>query len=59
MNTSLMREWVIKTIRENPQHKEEIIDLWELCLNEISEGNSETNELNLFINNVEELLKNN
>jgi len=56
MNLKELRKYKNETIEKYPQHKEEINDFYELCLNEIEEGGSETHEIELCINDIEELL---
>jgi hypothetical protein len=41
-----------------PQHKSEIMDLYQLCLDEIEEGGSPQHEINLCRNEIVELIKN-
>jgi hypothetical protein len=54
----IVKKWAIEKIKEHPQHKEAITDLWNLCLNEIDEGGSEPHEFQLFESEVEQLIKN-
>jgi len=54
-----MRKWAMDRIKEHPQYNQEITDLWNLCMSEIEEGGSESHELELFRNDVEELIKQN
>lgn len=44
-------------IKDNPQLKEEVIDLVELCFSEIEEGGSEQHEINLCIESIKQLLE--
>jgi hypothetical protein len=52
-----LREFVIETMKAYPQHKSEIMDLYQLCLDEIEEGGSPQHEINLCRNEIEELVK--
>lgn len=45
-----------KTIEEHPDLKDEILDLYQLCLDEIEQGGSEQNEIYLCQSSIEELL---
>jgi hypothetical protein len=46
-------------ITNYPLLKEEILDFYELAINEIEEGNSVTHEINLCIQSIEDLIDNN
>ena len=52
-----LKLFVIETIGKHPQHKREIIDLYQLCLDEIEEGGSPQHECDLCRNDIEELIK--
>ena len=52
-----LKRFVIETINSHPQHKREIIDLYQLCLDEIQEGGSPQHEMDLCRNDIEELVK--
>ena len=50
----------VKELKEkHPIIAESIQDLFELCLCEIEEGGSQTNEINIFRNSIEELINEN
>lgn len=53
-----LKQFVIETINKYPQHKREIVDLYQLCLDEIQEGGSPQHECELCRNDIEELIKN-
>ena len=42
-------------IEKHPQHKEEVKDLVQLCLDEIGEGGSVEHEIQLCINDIDQL----
>ena len=42
-------------ISMHPQHKEEIVDYLQLAIDEIEQGASEPNEINLCVGAIEEL----
>lgn len=46
-----------KFIKDHPEHSEEVRDLFQLMKDEIEEGGSVENEINLFIGACEDLLK--
>jgi hypothetical protein len=53
-----LRRFVIETMKAYPQHKREIMDLYQLCLDEIEEGGSVQHEINLCRNEIESLITN-
>lgn len=59
MNTKEMIAWAREKAKACPKLKEEIFDYVQLALDEIEDGASEQNEINLCINEIEELIKNN
>ena len=44
-------------ITKHPEHKEEMLDLYSLCIDEIADGGSEWNEVQLCRSSIEELLE--
>ena len=59
MNTKEMIAWAREKQKACPKLKEEIFDYVQLALDEIEDGASEQNEINLCMNEIEELIKNN
>jgi len=55
MTLAQLKEWINIQITKHPEHKEEILDYYDLCMDEIEEGGSPTHEIELCINSVEEL----
>ena len=51
------RDFAREFIEKNPQHREEALDLYQLCVDEIEEGGSPQHELDLFIESCEQLLE--
>ena len=51
------KEFLIEFIGKHPQHKDEAIDLFTLCVDEIDEGGSPQHETELFISSCEQLLE--
>jgi len=43
-------------IKNHPEHTEEVQSFYSLMMSEIEEGNSENNEVNLFISACKDLL---
>lgn len=54
---SNLKSFVRDSIISHPQHKEEITDLFQLCLDEIDEGGSVENEISHCRIDIEELTK--
>jgi hypothetical protein len=44
-------------MKDHPEHKEAVRDLFQLMKDEIEEGGSTENEIDLFIGSCEDLLK--
>jgi ERCC4-related helicase len=57
MNKQTLKEVAISIIKEFPDLKSEIQDLYSLALSEIEEGGSESHECQLAINDMNELVK--
>ena len=55
MNIDELGKFVKNFIKENPKLMDEVIDLWVLCIDEIQDGGSETHEIDLCINSIEQL----
>lgn len=56
MNLSSLRVFLKESITKYPQHKSEIMSLYQLCLDEIEEGGSEEHECDLCYRDVEEII---
>ncbi len=52
-----LKEYVRKSIKEHPNLREEIIELYDLAVCEICDGESEQNEIDLAINAINELIE--
>lgn len=57
MTLQQLKEWIKVQIAQHPEHKEEMLDLYSLCIDEIADGGSEWNEVQLCISSIEELLE--
>ena len=57
MNIKRATDFGREFIKNHPELKEEAIDLFDLMKDEIEEGSSIENEINLFIGSCEDLLK--
>jgi len=51
-----VRKFAIEAINSHPQHKQEIKQLWVFMLDEIENGESISNECNLCIQSISDLL---
>ena len=50
-----LKEWINIQITKHPEYKEEILDYYDLCINEIEEGGSPTHEIELCRDSIEQL----
>lgn len=51
-----LKSFVIETIQKYPHLKDEVVDLYELCLSEIEEGGSTTHEIELCLSDIQDLI---
>jgi hypothetical protein len=56
MNQESAKQFAIEFIEKHPKFKTVVTDYYYLMLNEIEEGGSETNEVNIFVQSCEDLL---
>ena len=56
MSIKRATDFANKFMKEHPEHKKEVRDLFQLMKDEISEGGSEEHEMDLFISSCEQLL---
>ena len=56
MNLQMLTTYLKESITKHPQHKEEIMSLYQLCLDEIDEGGSEEHECDLCYRDVEDIV---
>lgn len=52
-----LRAWVIQKVKEHPNLKDEMIDFFQLAVDEIDEGSSLQNEIDLCMNSINELIE--
>jgi len=58
MNTlEQLKEYVKDSIKANPQHKDEILDLYQLCLDEIEDGGSVQHEISLCAEDIRQRIE--
>jgi len=55
MTLAQLKEWIKVQITKHPEYKEEILDYYDLCINEIEEGGSPTHEIQLCRDSIEQL----
>ena len=53
------RKLINKKVTEHPELKEEILDLYQLCLDEVEEGSSRENEIQLCLSSIDDLIEEN
>ena len=52
-----LKEYAFSNMEKYPQHKQEIMDLWELYLDEVTEGASPFHERLLCYNSIKQLIE--
>lgn len=57
MTLEQLKDWIKVQITKHPEHKEEMLDLFSLCVDEIADGGSEWNEIQLCRSSIEELIE--
>jgi hypothetical protein len=51
-----LRKYAKETIEKHPEHKKDIVGLYQLCLDEIEEGGSREQEIENCLHDIKELL---
>ena len=51
-----MESFVANSISKHPEHRDEILDFYQLYLDEVEAGESESNEYELLINSINETI---
>jgi hypothetical protein len=59
MNLEYLKGFIKEKIQQYPNLKEEIIDFYSLCLDEIDEGGSEQSEVDSCISDINDLIEEN
>lgn len=59
MSGEELRKWVSEKMNQYPELRSDIRDLYQLCLDEIEEGGSESHEIDLCINSINDLINDN
>ena len=57
MNLQYLRTFIKEKIQQYPDLKNQMIGLYELCLQEIEDGDSESHQVNLCIFDIKELIE--
>lgn len=57
MTLEQLKEWIKIQITKHPHHKEEMLDLYGLCIDEIEAGGSPDNEIYLCRDSIEQLIE--
>ena len=57
MNLQYLRTFIKEKIQQYPDLKNQMIGLYELCLQEIEDGDSESHQVNLTIFDINELIE--
>lgn len=58
MNLDRLKQMTLQLVANHPEHKEQLMELYQLAVDEIEEGSSETHECELAISDMEYLIKN-
>ena len=56
MNTKWLLEYAIEKAKNYPQHKEEIKEIYMLCMSEIEEGGSVSGEIESALQSIDEVI---
>ena len=59
MDLKQLREYARTCIADRPELRDEIVGLYQLCLDEIEEGGSAQHEINLCQLDIEQLMESN
>jgi len=57
MNLQYLRTFIKEKIEQYPNLKDKIMDLYELCLQEIADGDSVSHQVDLCIFDIKELIE--
>lgn len=57
MELQQLRDYARTCISDRPELRDEIVGLWQLCLDEIQEGGSRQHEIDLCYRDMEELME--
>jgi hypothetical protein len=57
-NTRDLKNYVRDMIIKHPELKEQMLEFLELCMSEIEEGESPSNEMHLCVRDIEQLITN-
>jgi len=57
-NTRDLKNYVRDMIVKHPELREQMLELLELCMDEIEEGASPANEMHLCVNDINQLITN-
>ena len=57
-NTRDLKNYVRDMIVKHPELKEQMLEFLELCMGEIEEGESPSNEMHLCVRDIEQLITN-
>jgi hypothetical protein len=52
-----LKEWINIQITKHPEHKEEMLDFYYLCMDEIEQDGSPTHEIELCRDSIEQLIE--
>ena len=58
MDLDRLKQMTVQLMANHPEHKEELMELYQLAVDEIEQGSSETHECELTISDMEYLIEN-
>jgi len=58
MDLDRLKQMTVQLMANHPEHKEELMELYQLAVDEIEEGGSEAHECELAISDMEYLIEN-
>lgn len=58
MNIDILKQMTLQLVANHPEHKEQLMELYQLAVDETEEGGSEAHECELAISDMEYLIEN-
>lgn len=56
-NVRDLQKYIKETLKKHPKLKEDLLDLYQLCIGEIEDGESEIHEVELCMRDIKELIE--
>lgn len=58
MNIDILKQMTVQLVANHPEHKEQLMELYQLAVDETEEGGSVSHECELAISDMEYLIEN-